>query len=84
MKRLKFFVFWSILYRINNFLNWGAANNWKRDRFKPSAEIIVVTGGAGGIGAAIVQDFAARNAKVVVLDIQPMTYTARKPNWSYS
>lgn len=37
-----------------------------------------MTGGAGGIGGKVVQLFAERNIKVVVLDVIPMTFEARK------
>lgn len=78
LKGVKFFLAWSILYRINNYLNWGAANNWTHDYFKPSEEIVLITGGSGGIGSVIVQEFAAMGIKVVVLDVQPMTYETRE------
>ncbi|CAP60480.1 uncharacterized protein PODANS_1_7760 [Podospora anserina S mat+] len=37
-------------------------------------EIVVVTGGSGGIGGLIVQLLAERSIKTVVLDIQPLTF----------
>jgi hypothetical protein len=61
--------------RINRALNWGATNNWTTDIFVPEKEVVVVTGGSGGIGAEIVQLLLASERKikaVVVLDIQPL------------
>lgn len=49
-------------------------NNWVDDKYVWNQEIVVVTGGAGGIGGAIVRHFDAKGVKVVVLDIQPMEF----------
>lgn len=40
--------------------------------------MVLITGGAGGIGGEAVKMFAERNIKVVVLDVIPMTFEARK------
>lgn len=39
---------------------------------------MVITGGAGGIGGGVVKLLAERGIKVVVLDVIPMTFKARK------
>ncbi|TRX97732.1 hypothetical protein FHL15_001487 [Xylaria flabelliformis] len=57
-------------------------NNWTSDRYIWPREIAVVTGGAGGIGGHVVKLLAERGMKVVVLDIQAMTYEAG-PNVHY-
>ena len=40
-------------------------------------EIVLITGGAGGIGGQVVQLLAERGIKVVVLDVIPMTFDTR-------
>ena len=49
-------------------------NNWTTDSYDWSKEIVVVTGGAGGIGGEIVKLFAELGVTVVVLDVQPMGF----------
>lgn len=39
---------------------------------------MLITGGAGGIGGNVVKLLAERGIKVVVLDVIPMTFEARK------
>ncbi|EFX00667.1 short chain dehydrogenase reductase [Grosmannia clavigera kw1407] len=67
-------------------------NRWLTDRalnngnalaeFDWMREIIVVTGGSGGIGAEIVKTLAARGSRVVVLDVLPLSYP-KSPNVYY-
>ncbi|RPA95922.1 NAD(P)-binding protein [Choiromyces venosus 120613-1] len=67
IKKLKFFATLAVLVKVNDLLSWGAHNNWTRAKFNPKEEF-------GGIGGAIVRDFAEKGVKVIVLDIQEMTY----------
>jgi nucleoside-diphosphate-sugar epimerase len=39
---------------------------------------VLITGGAGGIGGQVVRLLSERGTKVVVLDVIPMTFEARK------
>ncbi|KAI5846743.1 hypothetical protein BZA05DRAFT_135106 [Tricharina praecox] len=67
--------------RINGFLSQMSSNNWRRDKFSPSSEIVVVTGGSSGIGAAMVRELTKPGLgikAVVVLDVQPLLYEAAK------
>ncbi|KAM5355823.1 hypothetical protein ACJ41O_002469 [Fusarium nematophilum] len=52
-----------------------ARNNWVDDKYDWSREIVLVTGGAGGIGGRIVKLLDEQGVTVVVLDVQPMSFT---------
>ena len=60
--------------RANRALSRRALNNGVTASFDWNREILLVTGGAGGIGAATARKLAARSAAVVVLDVLPLTY----------
>jgi len=74
--RLKKLLVFSLIRCINRYFSRGVLNNWVDDKYDWSKEIVVITGGAGGIGGQVVQLLAERGIKVVVLDIQPLTYPA--------
>ncbi|KAK3341605.1 hypothetical protein B0T25DRAFT_558737 [Lasiosphaeria hispida] len=61
---------------LSNYLSDRVINNWVDDKYDWNKEIVLVTGGAGGIGGQVVQLLAERGIKVVVLDIQPLSYEA--------
>lgn len=65
-------------YQINRNLNSRALNNGTQAVFNWENEIVLVTGGSDGIGAATVQKLAERGTKVIVLDIRPLKYDARE------
>lgn len=67
-----------IAYRLNRYLSRRALNNGVTDSFDWHKEIILITGGSNGIGAAAAQKLATKGTKVVVLDILPLTYDARE------
>ncbi|PHH78207.1 hypothetical protein CDD80_7229 [Ophiocordyceps camponoti-rufipedis] len=50
-------------------------NNWVNDKYDWSKEIVLITGGAAGIGGTVVQMLDEKNITVVVLDLQPMSFT---------
>lgn len=63
-------IFWA-----NRFLNWGSNNNWIRSsKWNPAAELVLVTGGSGGIGASVAQRLAREGTRVIVVDILPLSF----------
>jgi all-trans-retinol dehydrogenase (NAD+) len=65
----------STLLWVNNYLSVKSRNNWTIDNaWDWKKELVVVTGGSGGIGAGVAQRLAAMGARVVVVDIIPLTY----------
>jgi NAD(P)-dependent dehydrogenase (short-subunit alcohol dehydrogenase family) len=76
--RLKKFLVFGLIRWINSYFSRKVLNNWVDDKYDWSKEIVVITGGAGGIGGQVVQLLAERGIKVAVLDIQPLTYPAGK------
>lgn len=67
-----------LAYRFNRYLSYRALNNGVTDTFDWQKEIILITGGSNGIGAAAAQKLASRGTRVVVLDILPLTYEPRE------
>ena len=70
----------SIALRLNKLLNWGFNNNWTRNRsateWNWNEEIVVITGGSGGVGALLAQQLLARNSRtrIVVVDYVPLSW----------
>lgn len=61
-----------LLRAINNLMSRLVLNNFTSDNtWDWSKEIVIVTGGSGGMGAAIVQMFAEKNITAIILDIAP-------------
>lgn len=76
--RLKKLFYFSLAKSISKYISAKARDNWASDRYDWSREIVLVTGGAGGIGGAMVKFFDELGIKVVVIDVQPMTFRACK------
>ncbi|KAJ5383222.1 short chain dehydrogenase/reductase family protein [Penicillium concentricum] len=74
----------SVFLWLNDWLSAKSRNNWTTDdTWNWRKEIVVVTGGSGGIGAGVAQRLAAMGARVVVVDIIPLTYTLDNDRISY-
>ena len=71
-----------LAFRVNRNLSRKALNNGTAAKFNWDKEIVVITGGAGGIGAATARKIATKSAAVIVLDVLPLTYEA-PPNLHY-
>ena len=61
-----------VLRKLNQFFSRAVLNNWTTDKtWNWPNEVVIVTGGCGGIGSMMVQRFADKNATVISLDIAP-------------
>jgi all-trans-retinol dehydrogenase (NAD+) len=74
LKRVRTLLYLGLARWINNYLSRRALNNWVTDTYNWEKEIVVITGGAGGIGGHVVRLLAEHKMTVVVLDIIPMTF----------
>lgn len=61
---------------MNQHLSADALNHGADAVFEWNREIILVTGGAGGIGGEIVKRLAQAGVTVVVIDVMDLTYPA--------
>lgn len=75
-KRIKTLFYFGLVRWASSYLDNGALNNWSIDTYDWDREIVLITGGAGGIGGHVVRLLAERGIKVVVLDVIPMTFEA--------
>lgn len=78
LSRIHKLLYFGIFRWVSGWLDAGVLDNWKKDNYDWEKEVVLVTGGAGGIGGQVVKLFAEKNIKVVVLDVIPMTFEARK------
>lgn len=59
------------LRQINSLVSQASLNNFTRDRYDWQKELVVVTGGSGGLGDLLVRKLAKKNIKVISLDVVP-------------
>lgn len=76
--RLKTLLWVALLRRISNWWSDKARNNWLGDEYNWEKEVVLITGGAGGIGGCMVKLFEEMGVTVVVLDVQPMSFEVCK------
>src|SRR3954452_25152681 len=70
--------FWASLYTsvvcffwLLGYLSLKSRNGWKTTKTNWDNEVVVVTGGSGGIGGLLAETLAIRNVTVIILDIKP-------------
>lgn len=84
LSRLRKLFYFGLFRWATAWLDAGVLDNWKNDKYDwEDKEVVLVTGGAGGIGGQVVKLLAERNVKVVVLDVIPMTFEAGKSRWLF-
>ena len=66
-----------LLRYVNNSLSQWAVNNWRYDSWQGDKELVLVTGGASGIGRQIMEDLARAGVRVVIVDIQEPDFKLR-------
>ena len=71
VKTLKLLVGLGVAQKLNSVLNRAVLNNFCRDTWDWSKEIILITGGSSGFGELMVRQFSKHKIKVVVLDLRP-------------
>ncbi|KAL8782614.1 MAG: hypothetical protein Q9213_005246 [Squamulea squamosa] len=74
LSRFKVLVYVGLLRWFNNLLSAATLDNWNQSRYDWDKEIVVLTGGADGIGKLVALLLQERGAKVAILDIQPLTF----------
>lgn len=66
---LKLLITLGVLRRANKYVSRRSLDNWTKDPWRFGEEVVVVTGGASGIGAAIVRSLVETSACVISLDV---------------
>lgn len=59
------------LQKINALVSQAALNNFAWDRYDWQKEVVVVTGGSGGLGDLLIRKLAKQCFKVISLDVVP-------------
>lgn len=72
--RLKALFAFGVIRWTNGFFSQKVLDNWTSDVYQWDKEIVLITGGAGGIGGDVVKMLEERGVKVVVLDVIPMSF----------
>lgn len=81
--RIQTLFYFGIVRWISGYFDNGLLNNWTKDVYDWDKEIVLITGGAGGIGGNVVKLLAEKGVKVVVMDVIPMTFDAPKNVYYY-
>jgi all-trans-retinol dehydrogenase (NAD+) len=59
------------LQKASSVLSQAVLNNFNADSYDWSKEVVVVTGGSGGLGDLLVRRLAGKGIKVISLDVMP-------------
>ncbi|KAJ3455919.1 hypothetical protein MRS44_017401 [Fusarium solani] len=69
------------LATLNSVLTDGYTNNWTTDRgWNWDQELVLLTGGSGGIGASLAQQLLAKNprTRIIIIDFAPLSWKPPK------
>jgi hypothetical protein len=75
--RIKTLFYFGLARWVSGYFDRKVLNNWTTDTYDWDKEIVLITGGAGGIGGNVVKLLAEKGTKIVVMDVIPMTFEAR-------
>ncbi|KAE8371396.1 hypothetical protein BDV26DRAFT_130099 [Aspergillus bertholletiae] len=73
LKALRVLASLAVFSRLGAWLDRRVINNGVKDHYDWNREVVVLTGGSGGIGRRVAQLFGDRGIKVAILDIAPPT-----------
>lgn len=75
--RIKLLFYLGLIRCLSSWFSRGVLNNWKSDRYEwQTREIVLVTGGSGGIGEHVAKLLSEMGIRVVVLDTKPLSFEA--------
>ncbi|KAF3161851.1 hypothetical protein EYR41_011990 [Orbilia oligospora] len=74
---VQFFAWFKLLTgvtsNINSYFSWKKENNWVTDdKYDWEKEVVMITGGSGGLGEQMAIQFAEKGVTVVVVDVNPV------------
>ncbi|KAE9382044.1 NAD(P)-binding protein [Stipitochalara longipes BDJ] len=81
--RIRTLFYFGVIRLVSGYFDQKVLDNWTKDEYDWDKEIVLITGGAGGIGGQVVRLLSERGTKVVVLDVIPMTFEAPKNVYYY-
>lgn len=61
----------------NRTLSRWSLNNWNSDSWQGEKELVLLTGGTGGIGRQVMEDLSQAGARVVIVDIKEPEFKLR-------
>lgn len=70
----------ALLRYTNRTLSRWSVNSWLSDSWQGDKELVLVTGGTGGIGRQVMEDLSAAGARVVIVDIKEPEFKLRMFN----
>lgn len=68
---LKAYFAFRCLQHLNYYLSDQVLNNWKNDAWRTGEEVVLITGGSGGMGEKMAIALSKSSKAVIILDIQP-------------